>query len=67
MRIRQATLADLDTLVNFQQQMALETEQLHLESDVLRKGITALINDAHKGVYYVAEEKGELLACLSLT
>lgn len=67
MQIRLATQADLDTLVQFQCNMALETEALRLDADVLRAGINALLLDTTKGRYYVATEAGAVIACLSIT
>lgn len=55
MNIRIATLKELDTIVNFQLAMALETEDLVLDKTILHKGVEAALADPHKGVMYVAE------------
>ena len=43
MRIRQATLADLDALVDGNQRLAMETEALQLPTDTLSAGVTTLL------------------------
>jgi ribosomal protein S18 acetylase RimI-like enzyme len=66
-RIRAATLADLDVLVDFNAAMALETEHLKLDRARLREGVAALLDDPGKGRYRVAERDGEVLGALMLT
>ncbi len=55
MNIRIATLADVETITDFQMAMALETENLVLDREVLRNGVEAVIVDSNKGRIYVAE------------
>lgn len=68
--IRLATLQDLETIVDFQMAMALETEELELNRDILRKGVEAPLKDCTKGVIYVAtegDEAGKVLGSLMIT
>ena len=67
MTIEKATRDDIRILADFQQKMALETEDLTLDDSVLHKGITALFDDTSKGIYFVAREDGQVIACLMLT
>lgn len=67
MHIRTATLADIDTLIDFQIRMARETENVALDKSVVRKGLENLLQDSAKEMYYVAEEDGTILGCLMTT
>lgn len=65
--IRQATLADLDTLVDFNAAMALETEDKGLDLDTLRGGVAALLKDDSLGFYLLAEDAGKVVGQLMVT
>jgi ribosomal protein S18 acetylase RimI-like enzyme len=67
MNIRKATANDIDSLVEFNQAMALETEGVSLDSDVLRQGVAAVFSDEKKGFYVVAEESETVLGGLMVT
>jgi len=67
MNIRKATIADLDSLIQFNQAMALETEALQLDHDTLSKGVGTLIARKEKGFYLVAEVDGEIAGSLMVT
>ncbi|HNV24624.1 MAG TPA: N-acetyltransferase [Nitrospira sp.] len=55
LRIRQATLQDLDVLTTFSAAMALETEHRHLDLLRLRLGTQAVMERPERGQYYVAD------------
>lgn len=57
-KVRPATLADLEFLVSGNLEMALETEKLTLDEDVVRAGVRALLEGRQPGRYYVAEVDG---------
>lgn len=57
--IRQAGLDDLEAIVEFNRQLALETEGLVLEPTVLRQGVSAALHDPAKGFYTLAEQDGQ--------
>ncbi len=67
MNIRLARIEDVDSLVEFNQAMALETEGKHLEPDVLRRGVEAVFADESKGFYVVAESDGRVVGGLMIT
>jgi len=67
MNIRKATIDDLNALVQFNQAMALETEDLQLDLDTLTKGVGRLIESDEKGFYLVAEVDGEIAGSLMVT
>jgi ribosomal protein S18 acetylase RimI-like enzyme len=65
--IRNASPADIETIAQFQVEMALETENLKLDLTVLRKGVKAVIDDESKGSYYACEVNGQIVASLLIT
>lgn len=66
-QIRQAQRADLSLLVDFQYNLALESENITLDRQVLNAGMVALFDDPTKGLYYIAEEDGEAIGCHMIT
>ena len=69
MRIRPATLADLDTIVANNLAMALETEELDLEPSVLRPGVEAALGGRVDAFYRLAQEAvdGPVIGQLMIT
>lgn len=67
MEIRLATQADVESLVDFNQAMALETEGKQLSSELLRAGVSAVFGDEKKGFYVVVEDNGAVAAGLMVT
>src|ERR1035437_628095 len=67
MNIRIARPEDIESLVEFNQAMALETEGRHLDGDVLRSGIDAIFNSDRRGFYVVAEEDDCIIGGLMVT
>lgn len=65
--IRPATHADLDVLVAGNADMAAETEQLQLDLPTLRRGVTAVLDGAAAGRYWVAEHDGRVVGQLLVT
>jgi ribosomal protein S18 acetylase RimI-like enzyme len=65
--IRVAKHYDVASLVKFNQLMAWETEQKKLDEDILTKGVSALIVDANKGFYLVAEQNDLVVGSLMVT
>jgi GNAT superfamily N-acetyltransferase len=53
--IRPATRDDVDTIIEFNRAMALETESRRLDLATLRKGILAFLGSPGYGFYLVAE------------
>ena len=67
MNVRNATLEDAATIAAFQVAMALETEELALDPDVVNEGVAAVFRDPSKGRYFVAEDAGAVVASLMIT
>lgn len=67
MDIRLATAAEIASLVEFNQAMALETEGKSLDSDTLTRGVSAVFDDPNKGFYVVADEGGRIVGGLLVT
>jgi len=65
--IRRAEVADLDTLVDFNQRLARESEAVELDAVRLRSGVAAQLNDPSRGFYLVAEADGRIVGQLALT
>jgi GNAT superfamily N-acetyltransferase len=55
MKIRKAVLVDLAVIADFNIRLAEESEGLHLDPDTVAKGVSALLEDFSKGIYFVAE------------
>ena len=47
--VRDATPADVDTIVTFNSAMAWETEGIELDGDRLRRGVSAVLDDPGTG------------------
>jgi GNAT superfamily N-acetyltransferase len=67
MEIRLATAGDLDSLVEFNQAMALETEGKHLNPEILRAGVASVFETDDKGFYVVAQVGDEIVGGLLVT
>lgn len=67
MNIRTANLEDINSLVEFNQAMALETEGKTLDAQILRSGVQAVLDDKKKGFYVVAESEGKIVGGLMIT
>ena len=68
MNIRKAQSKDLQAIVDFNQAMALETENKTLEDTILRAGVAGMLDNPHRGFYLVAEDQhGEISGSLMVT
>ena len=67
LNIRKAQIADARLLAKFNIANALESEALTLDAIRAEEGVMAVLLDANKGVYYVAESEGELVGALMIT
>lgn len=57
-QIRQATTSDAVFIAGCNSRLALETERLRLEPARVVSGVTALLKDPARGVYFIAEYDG---------
>ena len=53
--IRAACPDDADVICKFNRLLALETENKKLDLALLKPGVAAMLNDPHKGRYFIAE------------
>ena len=67
MEIRIAKAENANSLVEFNQAMALETEGKELDADILKSGVEAVFYDKSKGFYVIAEEDGKIVGGLMVT
>lgn len=67
MLVRKAKTEDLNSILEFQLAMAKETEGIELEYSTVEKGVAAVLQDATKGNYYVAEKNGKVIGSLLTT
>ena len=67
LRVREATMADINTLVEFNAAMALETEGKTLDPRVLSAGVAAVLAEPKRGFYLVAEDDRAVVGCLMIT
>jgi len=66
-KIREAALADLAAIADFNVRLAQESEDLGLDAARVEAGVTALLKDPAKGIYYVAEVEGAVAGQLMIT
>ena len=66
-QIRKATHSDAAAIIDFQLNMAWETENMKLLPEVVTKGVNAVFHDQSLGKYYVAESDGRVIASLLIT
>lgn len=67
MTIRAATPDDLETLVTFNQQIARETEDRELDSQILWQGVKRFLESDRYGFYTVAEIDDQVIGSLMIT
>jgi ribosomal protein S18 acetylase RimI-like enzyme len=65
--IRHAVPSDAPTLVAFNRAMAMETEDLALDPQIVFKGVGAVLADPSKGIYFLAELDDHPAGCLLIT
>jgi GNAT superfamily N-acetyltransferase len=67
MKIRKARPGDCAAIADFNTRLARETESLRLDAQTIKQGVRALLKDAAKGSYFVAEWDGEIVGQLLIT
>src|SRR5687767_2743552 len=67
LQIRDATLADAATIADFNQRLAMETEDKRLDDATLRRGVQRLLADGTRGRYFVACRDGQIVGQLMIT
>lgn len=66
-QIRQANKEDYEAIAAFQLKMALETENLELDEETVRKGVLSAMEDPAKGKYFVGVENEKIISSLLVT
>jgi GNAT superfamily N-acetyltransferase len=64
---REAEIADLAAIVEFQAAMARETEGITLDHQILTRGVCGVFEDRYRGQYLVAEQDGGVIASTLIT
>ena len=67
LKIRLAKIHDSHTIAGFQLKMAIETENLKLDSETVQKGVKAVFEKPKLGQYFVAENDGKIIASMLTT
>lgn len=65
--VRDATLDDAATIVQFNQRLAWESERKQLDAATLEQGVLRLLQDASWGRYFVACDEGRIVGQLLIT
>lgn len=65
--IRTATGHDWKVVADFNCRLAHETEKKELDRSKIDQGVQAVLGDANRGVYFVAESKGAIVGQLMIT
>ena len=65
--VRPGTRADIPTIVEFNAALAKESESLELDTSRLESGVSRLLADPSRGVYYMAEHEGRVVGQVMLT
>jgi ribosomal protein S18 acetylase RimI-like enzyme len=65
--IRPARPTDIERIAAFNIELARETEGLQLDPAVVSRGVAAVLADAQKGKYFVAERDGVVVGQLMIT
>lgn len=65
--IRPATIEDTETIVQFNIEMALESENLRLEPEKVRRGVEKSLCDPSLGQYYLAHRGDEIVGQIRIT
>jgi GNAT superfamily N-acetyltransferase len=66
-QVRRATPGDAEVIARYNAAMALETEHLELPRERLLAGVQAVLADASKGFYLVAESAGAIAGQMMIT
>lgn len=67
MKIRRAKAEEAQYIIDFQIDMAQETENVVLDRNIITPGVQAVFDDETKGWYFVAELDGKIAGSLLIT
>ncbi|MCP4245880.1 MAG: GNAT family N-acetyltransferase [bacterium] len=66
-RVRTAVAGDAETIVLFNVALAEESEYIKLDPTVVAIGVRAVLDDPHRGRYFMAEIDGQLVGQAQIT
>ena len=66
-KIRKATISDAATIAEFNQSMAMETEDKILDTATITAGVLRMVEDEQLGFYLVASSNDKIAGCLGIT
>jgi len=64
LQVRSAIPADWPTITDFNNRLAIETEDIQLDPDTLRQGVRAILSDSTRGQYFVACHQEQIVGQL---
>ena len=67
LNIRKADKSDVETIAQFNINMAMETENKVLPREIITKGVETMIDNPHLGYYLMAEVDGKIVGSLMVT
>jgi len=67
MNVRRAKAEEAKDIIDFQIDMARETENVALDRNIITPGVHAVFEDESKGWYFVAEVDGKIAGSLLIT
>jgi len=59
--------SDIEDIVQFQIDMAMESEGIELDREIVTNGVTAAMDDESKGQYWIAQAEGKVIGSLMIT
>ena len=65
--IRRATTDDVSIIAEFNQSMAIETEDKVLDAATIRSGVLRMVEDEQLGFYLIASTNDQVTGCLGIT
>ncbi len=65
--IRQANINDIEIISSFNSKIALETEGLELNVARVKQGVSAILSDSTKGIYFLYEINQQVVGQLMVT
>lgn len=67
MKIRRAQKGDAKVIAELNIALAKESEGIRLDPETIFKGVSALLSDEKKGIYFVAEENKRIIGQMMIT
>lgn len=65
--VRAAAPADRDVIVEYNIRLAAESEDMHLDPDLVTRGVALVLEDPGRGRYFLAEQDGRVIGQTMIT